>query len=295
MASKEMQAVIDSITDFPLDVEGQRNHYEKVWSQVPVAADIKSTPVSLDGIGAGDSEWVWTDGARNDAIFMYFHGGGYVCGQPWMWRQFNGSLSRASQMRCLAFGYRLAPEYPFPTAIEDSVAGYLWLVKSGISSKRIVLVGDSAGGALVLAVMMALRDRGEPLPAAGLPMSPWTDLELKGETMTPDTGDPLTTEESARSMAVRFLNGQDPRSPWASALYGNLQGLPPLHIEAGERDVLYSDSTRIVSLLREAGNRISFNSTPSAIHSFPALAGSTPEAAEAIARMATFMRQHIAG
>ncbi|MGO4001498.1 alpha/beta hydrolase [Pseudomonas fluorescens] len=112
MASKEMQHVIDSITDFPLDVAGQRDHYKKVWSSVPVDSDIQSRPAELGGIGAGDSEWVWTEGAKSDAVFCYFHGGGYVCGEPWMWRQFNGRLARASGMSCLAFGYRLAPEYP---------------------------------------------------------------------------------------------------------------------------------------------------------------------------------------
>ncbi len=291
VASKEMQDVIDSISDFPLDVEGQRKHYERVWKQVPVDPDIKAGSIDVGGIGAGNSEWVWTEGARDDKVFFYYHGGGYVCGEPWMWRQFNGRLSRASGMRCLAFGYRLAPEHPFPTAIEDCVEAYLWLLKSGTSPKRIVLVGDSAGGALVLSVMMALRDRGEPLPAAGVPMSPWTDLELKGETMTPSTGDPLTTEESARSMAERFLGGKDPRHPWASALYGDLKSLPPLHIEAGERDVLYSDSTRLVQILRDSGNEVNFFSVPGAIHSFPALAGPTPEAATAIERMAAFMRR----
>jgi monoterpene epsilon-lactone hydrolase len=209
-----------------------------------------------------------------------------------MWRQFNGRLSPSSGIRGLAFGYRSAPEFPFPTAIEDCVEAYLWLVKQGTSPQKIALVGDSAGGALVLSIMMALRDRGAPLPAAGLPMSPWTDLKLKGKTMTPAAGDPLTTKESARWTAERFLNGKDPCHPWASALYGDLSNLRPLHIEAGERDVLYSDSTRLVQLLREAGNDVSFVSVPGAIHSFPALAGPPPEAAASIERMAAFIRKH---
>jgi len=292
MASKAMQAVIDSITDFPLDVPGQREHYRKVWSSVPVSPDVQSAPVDCGGTGAGDSEWVWAKGAKDDHTFIYYHGGGYVCGEPWMWRQFNGNLSRASGFRGLSYGYRLAPEHPFPVAIEDCVAGYMWLVKTGVNPKSIVLVGDSAGGALVLSVMMVLRDRSLPLPAAGLPMSPWTDLELKGKTMTPKTKDPLTTEESARPMADRFIGNADKRHPWGSAIYADLKGLPPLHIEAGERDVLYSDSTRLIEKLKAAGNKFKFSSIPGAIHSFPALAGSTPEAAAAIKRMAKFMQKH---
>lgn len=292
MASREMQDVIDSITDFPLDVDGQRAHYRKVWSQVPVDSDIQSRPIDCGGIGAGDSEWVWTDKSRDERIFFYYHGGGYVCGEPWMWRQFNGTLARESGFKGLSFGYRLAPEYPFPTAIEDCVAGYIWLLGTGVNPKNIALVGDSAGGALVLSVLMALRDRKLPMPACGLPMSPWTDLELKGETMKPETGDPLTTEESARSMAVRFLGGADARHPWASALYGDVSGLPPLHIEAGERDVLFADSTRLVQRLKEAGTEHSFEAVPGAIHSFPALASRTPEAAAAFKRMAAFMNRH---
>jgi monoterpene epsilon-lactone hydrolase len=293
MASNEMQTVIDQITDFPLDLEGQREHYRRVWSSVAVDPDIKSEPADLDTVGGPLSEWVTADGVEGEGVFVYFHGGGYVCGEPWMWRQFNGRLARASGMRCLAFDYRLAPEHPFPTAVEDSVDAVLWLINSGTPPAEIALVGDSAGGALVLSVMMVLRDRGERLPAAGLPMSPWTDLELSGETMTPATGDPLTTEESARSMAEQFLAGQDPRHPWASAIHADLSRLPPMHIEAGERDVLYSDSVRVVDRLRQAGNDVSFVSTPGAIHSFPALAGPTPEAAGAIDRMAAFMRRHV--
>jgi epsilon-lactone hydrolase len=295
MASKEMQSVVDSITDFPLDLPGQRAHYRKVWSQVPVDLDVESKPANCGGTGSGDSEWVWTKDSRDDRVFFYYHGGGYVCGEPWMWRQFNGTLARVSGFKGLAYGYRLAPEHPFPTAIDDCVAGYLWLVGTGVNPKNIVLVGDSAGGALVLSVLMSLRDRSLPLPACGLPMSPWTDLELKGETMTPATQDPLTTEESARSMAEQFLGGADPKHPWASAIYADLRGLPPLHIEAGERDVLYADSTRLVAKLVAAGNDHSFVSVPGAIHSFPALAGRTPEAAEAFKRMAAFMKRHTAG
>jgi acetyl esterase/lipase len=209
-----------------------------------------------------------------------------------MWRQFNGTLARESGFRGLSFGYRLAPEYPFPTAIEDCVAGYIWLLGTGVNPKNIALVGDSAGGALVLSVLMVLRDRKLPMPACGAPMSPWTDLELKGETMKPETGDPLTTEDSARSMAIRFLGGADARHPWASALYGDVSGLPPLHIEAGERDVLFADSTRLVKRLKDAGTEHTFEAVPGAIHSFPALASRTPEAAGAFKRMAAFMNRH---
>ena len=207
-----------------------------------------------------------------------------------MWRQFNGRLSRASNMRCLAFDYRLAPEYPSPTAAYDCVDAYMWLVNTGVSPNNIVLVGDSAGGALVLAVLMELRDRGLPMPAGGVAMSPWTDLELTGESVTPEVGDPLTTKESARSMAITYLNGQDPQNPLASAIYADVSDLPQLHIEAGERDILYSDSTRIVERLTATGNKVHFHSIPGAIHSFPALAGPTPEAAEAIERISEFMR-----
>ncbi|MBB5152880.1 alpha/beta hydrolase [Saccharopolyspora phatthalungensis] len=289
MVSREMLEVIESITDFPLDVPGQRRHYERVWRAVPVDEDIRSEPADLGGIGGARSEWVWTGEQASDACFMYFHGGGYVCGEPWMWRQFNGTLSRASGMRCLAFGYRLAPEYPFPTAVADSFAAYRWLLNSGVSPQEIVLTGDSAGGALVLAVLVELREKGLPLPAGGVVMSPWTDLELRGESMTPATNDPLTTEESAGSMARLYLDDQDPRSPLASVLYADLTELPPVHVEAGTRDVLYSDSARLVEKLTEAGNNVRFHSVPGAIHSYPALAGGTPEAAEAIDRMADFM------
>lgn len=290
-----MQAVIESITDFPLDLPGQRTHYHKVWSAVPVDSDVVAEPVDTGGKGAGDSEWVRAPGASRDHVFFYYHGGGYVCGEPWMWRQFNGLLSRASGFSGLSFGYRLAPEHSFTTPTEDCVAGYEWLLSQGQDPKKIVLVGDSAGGALVLSVLMALRDRKLPLPACGIPLSPWTDLELKGESMKPETGDPLTTEDSARSMAQRFLAGGDPRHPWVSAIHADLSGLPPLHIEAGERDVLYSDSTRVVDVLRRHGNDVSFVSTPGAIHSFPALASGTPEASAAFTRMAAFMRKHTGG
>jgi epsilon-lactone hydrolase len=295
MTSSEMQNVIDSITDFPLNVPGQREHYRKVWNQVPVDKDIQSQAVDCGGTGAGDSEWVWTSGASEDKVFFYYHGGGYVCGEPWMWRQFNGTLSRASGFKGLAYGYRLAPEHQFPVAIEDCVAGYQWLLSTGIKPKNIILVGDSAGGALVLSVMMILRDRKLPQPAGGIPLSPWADIEHTGWSMKPETMDPLTTKESADSMATRFIGKADKKNPLASAIYADLHGLPPLHIEAGQRDVLYSDSTRLVEKLSAAGGEFHFSSIPGAIHSFPALAGSTPEAAAAFKRMANFMRLHTGG
>ncbi|WBO21330.1 alpha/beta hydrolase [Sphingomonas abietis] len=292
MPSKEMEAVIASLTDFPLDVAGQRDHYRKVWNSVPVDPDIHAKPAACGHIGSGDSEWVWSDHADPERVFIYFHGGGYVCGDPWMWRQFNGLLSKASGFYGLGFGYRLAPEHPFPAAIEDSLQGYQWLLDTGIKPSNIILVGDSAGGGLVLSVMMAARDRGVPLPAGGIALSPWTDLELSGETITLKT-DPLTTVESATGMAKRFLGEADARNPLASVLYGDFSGLPPLHLEAGENDLLFSDSTRLVRRLEDYAVPVDFHATPGAIHSFPALASATPEGQAAIARMAAFMRTRL--
>lgn len=293
MPSPEMEAVINSISEFPEDLPGQRKNYADIWATVPVDTDIEYEPLDLGGSGARDSERVWVPGADQSKVFFYYHGGGYVCGEPWMWRQFNGTMSRASGFVGISYGYRLAPEYPFPTAVEDCVAGYLWLVKSGISPDRIVLTGDSAGGGLVLSVLMTLRDRGHPMPAGGVALSPWTDLELKGETVTLDTGDPITKEEVALKMARTYMNGEDAKHPLASQIYADLHDLPPLHIESGERDILYSDSTRVVARLQEHGSNVAFYSTPGAIHSFPALAGNTPEAAKAMERIAKFMNKVI--
>src|SRR5690606_5447385 len=169
-------------------------------------------------------------------------------------RNLGGRISKAANCRVLSLDYRLAPEHPFPAAVDDAVTGYRWLLDQGIRPDRIAIAGDSAGGGLAAATLVALKDRGEPMPAAGVCLSPWVDMEGTGESMTSRAAlDPMVQKDGLKDMASLYLDGADPRSPLAAPLYADLSGLPPLLIQVGTAETLYDDATRLAEKAEAAG------------------------------------------
>ena len=193
----------------------------------------------------------------------------------------------------LALNYRLAPEYPFPAAVDDALAGYRYLLDHGLKPARIAVAGDSAGGGLTVATLIAIRDAGLPLPAAGVCLSPWVDLEEKGESMTTRAkADPVVQREGLVGMAQAYLAGKDPRTPLASPLHADLKGLPPLLIQVGDAETLLDDSTRIAGRARAARVQVKLEVWPEMIHVWQLFASFLPEGQEAVEGIGKYIHQH---
>lgn len=211
-------------------------------------SDVTVQPVSANGVKA---EWTSTPDADPDNVILYLHGGGYVICSLDSHRHLVAEVGRASGARTLAIDYRLAPEHPFPAPVEDTVAAYRFLLEGGFKPERIALAGDSAGGGLVVAALLAIREAGLPLPACGWCISPWVDMEALGESFTDRAAaDPTVQRATIQMMAQWYLGGADPRHPHAAPLYGDLRGLPPLLIQVGASETLLDDS---MALARRAG------------------------------------------
>jgi epsilon-lactone hydrolase len=238
-----------------------------------VPADRISTPVSLP-----------------HRHVLYLHGGAYVLGSPAIYRDFTWRIARAARARLLCIDYRLAPEHPFPAALEDAVRAYRWLLEDGADPRHIAVMGDSAGGGLTLATLLKLRDDGVPLPAAAVVLSPWTDLALTGETLrTKAAVEPMISDPGLPIAAKGYLAGADPRDPYASPLYGDPAGLPPTLILVGTDEVLLDDSLRMAERMRTAGCEVEAEVWPGMFHVWPMMARVLPEARAGIARVGAFL------
>jgi monoterpene epsilon-lactone hydrolase len=254
---------------------------------VPPAADIKCERVEAGGV---DAEWVYAPNAASDRFVLYLHGGGYVIGSVNTHRDMIARISRAAEARVLALNYRLAPEHPFPAAVDDAVAGYKWLLAQGAKPSRIAIGGDSAGGGLAAATLVAIRDAKLPTPAAGVLLSPWVDLEGLGESMTTRVeADPVVRKEGLVGMAQAYLGGQDPKTPLAAPLYADLKGFPPLLIQVGDAETLLDDSTRLEARAKAAGVRTKLEVWPEMIHVWQLFASFLPEGQQAIDGIGKFI------
>jgi epsilon-lactone hydrolase len=229
-----------------------------------LAADVGVEPVTANGVRA---EWTTTPKDARDAALLYLHGGGYVIGSLDSHRHLAAEAGRAAGIAALALDYRLAPEDPFPAAVDDALAGYRFLLGRGISPRRVALAGDSAGGGLVVAAMLAIREAGLPQPGCGWCISPWVDMEAIGETMTSKAAtDPMVQRAGILDMAKMYLNGADPRSPQAAPIYGNLSGLAPLMIQVGACETLLDDALRLAKIGGAADVRVDLQIWPEMIH-----------------------------
>jgi monoterpene epsilon-lactone hydrolase len=255
-----------------------------------------SVPVICRGVSAGgvDAEWIVPADAPADKAILYFHGGGFRLGSIASHRDLIAGIAEASGCRALAINYRLAPEHRFPAAPEDALTAFDWLRAQGFAADNIALAGDSGGGNLVLTTMLGLRDRGEPLPAAGVMMSPWTDLAATGESyQNRAAADPIHQRSMILALAKNYLGeGGDAFNPLASPLYADLTGLPPLLIQAGDRETVRDDATMLAAKARAAGVDAELQVFDGMIHVFQ-MFPEIPQAAEAIAAIAAFLRRHL--
>jgi acetyl esterase/lipase len=289
MASPQLQTAIDAMKALVARQVETPQEMRAVFEELAVApaADIKCETVEAGGV---DAEWVCAPNAASDRFVLYLHGGGYVIGSVKTHRDMIARISRAADARVLALNYRLAPEHPFPAAVDDAVAGYKWLLAQGAKPSRIVVAGDSAGGGLTAATLVAIRDAKLPTPAAGVLLSPWVDLEGLGESMTTRLeADPVVRKEGLVGMAQAYLGGQDPKTPLAAPLYADLKGLPPLLIQVGDAETLLDDSTRLDARARAAGVRTKLEVWPEMIHVWQLFASFLPEGQQAIDGIGKFI------
>src|SRR5215470_16976890 len=252
MASEELQAVRELLSGSGL---GNLTIAERRLAMASVAAS-PPAGTAVDPVDAGGvpAEWVAAPGAGPGRVLLYFHGGAYQIGSPATLRHLVALLSGAARARALSVAYRLAPEHPFPSAIEDALAAYRWLLASGIDPALIAVAGDSAGGGLALGALVALRDAGDPMPAGAVMLSPWTDLALTGESLrTRAAVEVMIKPEGLPEAVALYLADADPRHPYASPLYADLRGLPPLLIHVGDAEVILDDSTRLAARAGESG------------------------------------------
>ena len=250
--------------------------------------EIKRIAVDAGGVAA---EWVIAPVSQHDRHILYLHGGGYVIGSPSLYRHLTWRLARAARARLLAADYRLAPEHPFPAALDDAIAAYKWMLADGADPRQVAVIGNSAGGGLALALLLRCRDEGRvPLPAVVVALSPWTDLALTGPSLNRNAGaDPFLDANGIAPIAEYYLAGADPRHPYASPLYGNLTSLPPALIQVGSDEVLRDDATRMADRLRAAGCEVVLEIWPRMPHVWHLFASMMPEARRAIARIGAFV------
>nr|AAS77238.1 lipase/esterase [uncultured bacterium] len=292
MSQQQLQQIIQLLKSQPIagkpSVAETRAGFEQMAAMFPVEADVKSEPVNAGGV---KSEWVTAPGADAGRAVLYLHGGGYVIGSINTHRSVAGRISRAAKARVLVIDYRLAPEHPFPAAVEDSVAAYRWMLSTGLKPSRIAVAGDSAGGGLTVATLVAIRDAKLPLPAAGVPLSPWVDMEGVGDSMKSKAAvDPMVQKDGLIEMAKAYLGGKDPRTPLAAPLYADLAGLPPLLIQVGTAETLLDDSTRLAERARKAGVKVTLEPWENMIHVFQIFAPILDEGQQAIDKIGAFIR-----
>jgi acetyl esterase/lipase len=296
MPSKALTDLIALLTSRPRPphptVHELRLGLEILGSKLPPPDDVTCAAVDAGGVPA---EWIQAPNAVAPRVILYLHGGGYVLGSIATHRGLAGRLSRAAAARVLLLGYRLAPEHPFPAAVDDATAAYRWLLSQGVSPARLVIAGDSAGGGLTIATLVALRDAGVSLPAAAVCQSPWVDLEGIGESMmTKAAADPLVNKDMLLQLAAWYLHDANPRAPLAAPLYADLRNLPPLLIQVGTAETLLDDATRLAARATAAGVDVTLEPWEDMIHVWQLFAPMLPEGQQAIERLGAFIQQHVA-
>ena len=299
MASEEFWKVLQSIKQGMNSFRNQGYELDVMTLRTTMSSSVFPVPetVSIKGVDAGGvaAEWVRGSGARPDCRLLYLHGGGYVAGGLESHRPLTALISEASRSSLLLLEYRLAPEHPFPAALEDTLSAYRWLRENGpdgkMESARSFIAGDSAGGGLALATMMALRDAGDALPDAAVTLSAWTDLALSGDSLKSRAPvDPILNPAMMQILASTYLSGSDVRTPYASPLYGDMVGLPPLLLQVGDSEILLDDSTRLAEKAKSAGVQVSLEIWPEMFHVWQGLAPLFPEGQQAIDRIGEFIK-----
>ena len=292
MPSDDIKKVREMIAGLPPRTEmsiPERRATMDAWDKAyPMADDVTVAPAKVAEVPV---EWITAPNASEDAVLLFLHGGGYVIGSPDSHRHLVANLSEETGLQGLLVDYRLAPEDPFPAAVEDAISVYAALLTHGFEAEEIVVAGDSAGGGLVIAMMLAIRDANLPLPAAGICLSPWNDLTGTAKSLETNASvDPTVTKESLGFFAGEYLGEEDAQNPYASPLFGDFTGLPPLLIQVGSVEVLLDDAVMLAERAKEAGVSVTLEVWDEMIHVWHRYYPVLQEAREANARIGEYVR-----
>ena len=264
-----------------------RASYTAFQAQQPAPEGVRFDEVDMGGVPA---TLVQPEVKTSDIVLMYLHGGAYIVGEPDGYRGIGGNYAKLLGARVYIPNYRLAPEHPFPAAIDDNLRAYEWLLEQGIPAENIAFAGESAGGAMVVSVMVAAKQKGLPLPATGVAISPWANLEHTGASMTNREGlDPLNTKHLLDLLARAFLGGALPNHPLASPVFADVTGLPPILVQIGENELMLSDAIRLASHLAENRVRVNLEVWPGMPHAWHFFQNFLPEAEQALRESARFI------
>ena len=296
--STEQRETLDAIlrqSAFPVGsgVNEQRRLLRELVSAQPLPAEVTVTAAALGGVPTAE---ITVDGIEPRHVVLYFHGGVYVIGDAFLAAELASQVGRRTQAKVISVDYRLAPEHPYPAAVDDALAAYEALLQTGIAPSDIAFAGESAGGGLAIATLVNARDHGLPLPAAAFVMSPYVDLTLAGTTIdTRSEVDPLLSRELLQPRVADYISGQDAASGLISPLFADLSGLPPLIIQAGTHEVLLDDAVRLAGQAATADVEVTLDITPGVPHVFQAYHAILDEAAAALDRAGQFLSAHLAG
>ncbi len=292
MASEQLTKVIERIRSQPQNpsasLESRRAGMERISERV--APDVACEKVTA---GTVPAEWISAPEANPERVILYLHGGGYVVGSINTHRAMIARIARAANSRAIAIDYRLAPENPFPAAVDDAVAAYRWLLARGYKPSKVVIAGDSAGGGLTIATLLKLRAAGDPMPAGAVPISPWTDLEGTGESVRSRAArDPMVTQDNLASSARQYYGNHNPKDPLVSPVHGDFRGLPPMLIHVGDAEILLDDATRLAARAKAAGVSVELEVWDDMIHVWHVFAKILPEGQQAIDKIGKWVVAH---
>ncbi|MHA1194339.1 MAG: alpha/beta hydrolase [Promethearchaeota archaeon] len=295
MVSKGMERVIkllenEANTVIKNRLEESRKGLEQLASLVKLPKDVNLEHIDINGMAA---VWISSPGFDSDKVVLYFHGGGYIEGSLNSHQDLAMRIGRAAKARVLLIDYRLAPEDPFPAAVEDAVKSYKWLIENQkIVPNKIVIAGDSAGGGLTLVTLIKLRDDNINLPAAGVCLSPWTDVALTSESLIRNGKvDPFLKFYDIAFMADLYVGDNDPKNPYISPLYADLHDLPPILIQVGTAEIIEDDSVRFAEKAKKAGVDVKLEVFDDMIHVFQAFADWAPEGQDGIDKIGTYIQE----
>jgi epsilon-lactone hydrolase len=260
----------------------------KLFGKLPKETEIN--PVSIQNRYA---EWIKLPGSRVDKAMLYFHGGMYLIGSPQTHRQHVVKFVKGTSINALVFDYRLAPEHPFPAALDDAITAYQYLLDGGFKASSVVFAGDSAGGGLCLATLLALKDKGIALPSAAAVLSPWTDLLLTGKSHKTNLRKCFSPVGCPESASEFYANGNDKSHPYISPLYGNLKGLPPLHISAGGNETLLDDTVCFAEKAKQAGVDVTLRVDEGMSHCYPVFGNLFRESKLALEEICEHLKKYV--
>lgn len=275
-----------SIQEFRETCEKGAQKYAKIPKGIQVEKEI------IEGI---KSEWIIPENTNPDKLIFYVHGGGYVSGSCNDHRAFVAKLAKSSGITNLQYEYRLAPEYPYPHALNDSIKVYQSILNKGYKSQNIIMVGESAGGGLTLAILLALKQRNIELPKAAVAISPWTDLSCSSDSYTTKNKVSVAPKNSWTVFSHYYVGDNEVKNPLISPLFGDMKGLPPIYINSAVNDELYDDGELFYKKAKKEGVEITFKAGKGMIHCYPLLAPMFKEASEAMDEILDFIKFHING